>query len=98
MRDDRLEQKLELVKLIERRIKVRVEIPKKMMKFRRIQEGLLGVGIILILLEAVAYCMKIKMIRRKWGLILSTIIGLLILSLTLIELYKYFLSSKLSQK
>jgi hypothetical protein len=70
--------------LIERRVKVRVGIPKRVMKFKRIQEGLLGVAVILILLEAVAYYTKIKIVRRKWGLILSTIIGLLISSLALI--------------
>ncbi len=65
-------------------MKVRVGIPKRVMKFKRIQEGLLGVAVILILLEAVAYYTKIKIVRRKWGLILSTIIGLLISSLALI--------------
>jgi hypothetical protein len=94
LRDDRLERKLGLQELIERRVKVRVEIPKRVIKLRKIGLGVLGGTMLLLLLDAVGYYMKIKIIRRNWGIILSTIIGLSIIFLTLIQIYKYFLQKQ----
>ena len=97
VRDERLEKKMELQQLIERRVKVRVEIPKRVVKLRMIGFWLLGATVVLLILEAVGYYMKIKWIKRNWGLILSTILSISIITLTLIHLYKHLLQKQFHQ-
>ena len=97
VRDERLEKKMVLQQLIERRVKVRVEIPKRVVKLRMIGFWLLGATVVLLILEAVGYYMKIKWIKRNWGLILSTILSISIITLTLIHLYKHLLQQQFHQ-
>lgn len=92
--DERLEKKQELEELVERRIKVRVEIPKTLIRVRKLTfTVLIGAGLFLIL-EAVGYYFKVKVIKRNWGFMLSIIMSLSIIALTVIQLYKYWLQKK----
>jgi hypothetical protein len=92
VKDEMINRKQELSTLIERRLSVRVEIPKKLQQLRKLNIIVLVIAALLLIGIGTASYMKYKPIRRNSTLLSTVTLATSIITLSILHIYKYFLT------
>lgn len=94
VKDHMQEKRQALSNLIERRTSVRVEIPRRIERVRRVSVGVLVIGGLLIVGYAVAWYLRYRPVVRNSKLILGVGVAVIVLVLSALNIYKYLLNRK----
>lgn len=94
VKDHMQEKRQALSSLIERRTSVRVEIPRRIERVRRVSVGVLVIGGLLIVGYAVAWYLRYRPVVRNSKLILGVGVAVIVLVLSALNIYKYLLNRK----
>lgn len=94
VKDHMQEKRMGLSSLIERRTSVRVEIPRRIERVRRVSVGVLVVGGLGLVGVGVAWYVRYRPVVRNSKLILGVGIAVIVFVLTALNIYKYLLNRK----